>query len=120
MRGGMVLLGLGLGVLWIVGLSYGATSWLVWLDFAAAIASLATVLAPDSAPWVLRGGPFAIAAALFVLWAVGLAGGATPWLAWWTFGFAMAFLLLGAWATAGIRAGAATQTRTTLGGPRSA
>ena len=60
MRAGMVLLGLTLGVLWIVGLSYGATTWLVWFTFAAAIASLASVLVPEEVPWAMRVAPFAI------------------------------------------------------------
>jgi hypothetical protein len=80
-------LGLGLAVLWVVGLSVDATVWLTWLDGIAATLSFATVgVIPERrgslwAAFCLGG----LAGGLLLLWVVGLARHATPWLAWWTF-----------------------------------
>jgi hypothetical protein len=80
-------IGLGLGVLWVMGLSVDATTWLTWLDgIAAPLCALTVGLIPER-----RAAPVAalclglIAGGLFVSWVVGLRQGATGWLAWWTF-----------------------------------
>lgn len=97
MKIGMVVLGIGLGILWIVGLQAGVSSWLVWLDFVAACLSLLTVLAPESRlGTVLRASPFAVGVGLVVLWIVALAVGAAPWFAWWVLAFGIAYIILGA------------------------
>jgi hypothetical protein len=104
MRPGMILLGIGLGLLWLAGLYNHATSWLVWLTFASAILSLLFGLMPETvsgaAPGkrsgtLMRMPPFVQTAVLLVLWIIGLASGATSWLTWWTFAFAIAYGLLG-------------------------
>lgn len=95
MRAGMVLLGLALGIVWIVGLSYDATRWLTWLDFIVAVVSLCSSLVPIGAVRTLRVAPFALSLSLFVLWVVGLATHAQSWLVWWTFAFGVAYFLMG-------------------------
>ena len=93
-----LVLGIGLLVLWIVGLSSpAAPGWLTWLDGIAGI--IAFVVAGMSPPASVRavgqaGGPAALSAALFVLWIVGLASAAVTWQVWWNFGFACAFAAL--------------------------
>lgn len=97
MKIGLVVLGIGLGILWIVGLQAGVSGWLVWLDFAAACLSLLTVLAPDRALGRgLRASPLAVGAGLVLLWIIALAVGAAPWFAWWTLAFGIAYIILGA------------------------
>ena len=81
------LIGLGLAVLWIVGMSVDAAVWLTWCAGIAAALAFATVgIIPDrnGSVWaaLCLGG---ITAGLFALWIIGLATHATPWLTWWTF-----------------------------------
>jgi hypothetical protein len=97
-RGISVFLGIGLVILWIAGLSTPNTAgWLVWLDGIAALCAFA--IAGATVPGVSRasraGGPIALSLGLFALWVIGLATNVQSWLAWWTFAFACAFLLLG-------------------------
>ncbi|HEY8923634.1 MAG TPA: hypothetical protein VIU64_04585, partial [Polyangia bacterium] len=80
------LLGAGLAILWVIGLSIDATVWLTWIDGIAAALSFASVgLIPER-----RGSLWAafclglLALGLFVLWMLGLEHRATPWLTWWT------------------------------------
>jgi hypothetical protein len=78
---------LGLGVLWVIGISVQATPWLTWFVGAAALPAFAvTGLIPEgsSAP-IASVCLVAIGLGLAVLWAVGWAADATPWLTWWTF-----------------------------------
>jgi hypothetical protein len=95
-RGASFALGVGLVVLWLVGLTQGATPWLTWCNLLVAIGSFAYAGIPT-----LRtrgfglGGPAFLAIALFVLWMIGLGTGAVGWLCWWTFGFACAYLGIG-------------------------
>ena len=82
-RGGMVALGIGLLVLWLVGLSDLATRWLSWLNGAAGVAALVaagSALGPERVTGSAAGSSVAIAIGLFVLWVIGLAAGATGWL----------------------------------------
>lgn len=81
------LIGLGLAVMWIVGMSVDATIWLTWTVGIAAALSLATVgIIPErrSSAWAAfcLG---AITTGLATMWIIGLATHATPWLVWWTF-----------------------------------
>lgn len=114
MRTGMILLGIGLGLLWLVGLGYQATPWLTWGNLVAALLSLGTGLLPNSAVSALKASPFTLGGLLVVLWIVGLASGASLWLTWWTFVFGVAYLLFGV-ATLGER-----PFRRTAAGPRGA
>jgi hypothetical protein len=83
-------LGLGLAVLWVMGMSEDATVWLTWADAAVALLVLiATGLVPARTGSLAAGAVLGLAAALLVaLWITGLATGATPWLAWWDLVFA--------------------------------
>ncbi len=101
MRAGMIILGLGLVVLWIVALGAHATGWLTWLDLIAALLAFAAAgFTSLGRAAKSRGldlvGPFGLAVGLLILWIVGLATGATLWLTWWTFAFGIGFGLLGA------------------------
>src|SRR4051794_34637285 len=80
-------LGLGLAVLWVVGMSVDASVLLTWSAGIAAALCLATVgLIPDRQAAPVAGLCLGmIAAGLLVLWLVGLRTGATPWLTWWIF-----------------------------------
>jgi hypothetical protein len=106
MRPGLIVLGIGLGLLWVAGLSARATPWLVWFDFALAVGSLVAALSPSREGGLVdrpdrvdtataRRAPVGIGVLLVALWVLGLATGATPWLAWWTFGFGLAYVLFG-------------------------
>lgn len=97
-----VALGIGLIILWIAALSAHAVPWLTWLDGVAGLVAIglgltfaAQVGRSGMAGWGL------LALSLFALWIIALAAGTTLWLAWWTFAFACAFLILAASATAG-------------------
>lgn len=97
-RGTSIALGVGLVILWIVGLSNHATMWLTWLDGLAAIAAfgVAAAAVPDTTrTGVLAASPIGLSVGLFVLWIIGVAMHVETWLAWWTFAFAVGFMLLG-------------------------
>lgn len=96
-RGTSIVLGVGLIILWLVGLSNHATAWLTWLDGLAGLCAFGIAAAVPANLDTRRaiGGPIGLAVALFVLWIIGLAVGAQGWLSWWTFAFAVAFLVLG-------------------------
>lgn len=92
------VLGIGLVILWIVGLgSPEAERWLVWLDGAAALCAFGIAgMAPEVSTRASRvGSTFALSAGLYALWIIGLATDATRWMCWWNFAFACAFLLTG-------------------------
>ena len=92
------LLGLGLALLWVIGLSVNATAWLTWLDAMAATISFATAaVVPERrgslwAAFCLGG----LATGLLGLWVVAIASHATPWLTWWTFVAALSAALIAA------------------------
>jgi hypothetical protein len=95
-RGSAIVLGVGLVVLWLVGLTRGATAWLTWCQLLVAIGSFAYATLPAMRTRGFGlGGPAFMAITLFVLWMVGLGAGAVSWLCWWTFGFACAYLGVG-------------------------
>lgn len=98
-RATLGILGAGLLVLCLVGLATPSPVWLVWLDGLTGIWSLLVAGAvlglgmrsSEAAP----GWSLAIAAALLALWAGGFVIHERGWLLWWTFGFALAYLLVG-------------------------
>lgn len=98
-RTACIILGIGLAILGIAGLSAGSTSWLVWLDFAVAVASFvvagsirSTTAARARARAGRAGGPAILAGALLVMWIIGLNDINTLiWMDWWNFFFAAAF-----------------------------
>lgn len=89
------LLGLGLAILWLAGITSYAPLWFTWLTAIAAICAFGGSLMVDSMPPVGRRlGPLALSLGLFGLWIAGLLERVPPWQIWWTFFFAAAFLLL--------------------------
>jgi len=97
-RGISSVLGVGLLVLWLVGLgSPNSPMWFVWLDgIAGALAFLiAAAAGPNSSVGARVTGPIALSLGLFALWIIGLASSSPGWLTWWTFAFACSFMLLG-------------------------
>ncbi|SRR5579871_998321 len=96
-----VALGCGLIILWIAGVSSHAEPWLTWLDAFAGLIAIGLGVGFAKATRAGVAGWGLLAFALFVLWIIGLAAGGTLWLAWWTSGFAFAFLILAASATSG-------------------
>ena len=83
-----VICGIGLLILWLVGLgSPNSTTWLAWWD---AIAAVAAFIAAGSANTRQNAvaGAGVVALGIFVLWIVGLSTNGTPWQNWWTFAFA--------------------------------
>lgn len=96
-RGISVVLGVGLVVLWILGLSQHATGWMTWLDGLAALIAFAIAAGVTSelSRTAAATGPVALAIGLGVLWLIGLGTHAALWLTWWTFAFGVAFLLVG-------------------------
>jgi hypothetical protein len=111
-RAGMIILGIGLIIMWLVGLGQNP-GWLVWLDFVAGILSIAGAFTIPSLSENLRvATPFLLAAGLFLLWLISLAvGGIEMWKTWWTFVFACAYTLLGVGAAASPRATTTTTPR---------
>ena len=90
------VLGIGLLILWLVGLGAHSASWLMWLVFAGGCLSIiAGVGLPVDASRSLRvSTALVISIGLYILWIVGLGVGKAMWKNWWTFAFACAYLLL--------------------------
>ncbi len=92
------ILGVGLIVLWIVGLGNPNTSsWLTWMDGIAALCAFGiAAFTPDYATRSTRMGlPMAMSVALFAFWLIALSTGVSAGMTWWNFAFACAFLILG-------------------------
>jgi hypothetical protein len=96
-RNGSIALGIGLVVLWIVGLSNHAASWMSWLDLVGAIFAFGGANLADRVSQTARiGGPVALGFGLFGLWIGGVTTGSSTGLAWANFGFGIGFVVLGA------------------------
>lgn len=110
-RAGMFVLGIGLLILWLVGLGRETAGWLMWFNFVAGILSIigGFVVSERVGRNARVGLPIGLSAGLFVLWIIALATDVLDWKAWWTFAFACAYLLLG---IAG-----ASERRELVGGP---
>ncbi len=92
-----LVFGFGLLLLWFVGMGTPVNSTLVWLDLAAALGAFfiaGAVTARSSRP-VQIGAPLGFSAVLYGLWVAALLTDTVNWLAWWNFGFASGFLILG-------------------------
>jgi hypothetical protein len=87
-----LVLAVGLGIVWLVGVNYHATSWLTWLDGLGALCGFAIAAGAGATVWA---GAVALSIGLFILWIIGLATHAQGWSTWWTLVFACAFLLVG-------------------------
>jgi hypothetical protein len=113
-RGSSIVLGVGMIVLWLVGLVHHATPWLTWLTAVGAVAAfgIAAGITPDRRGLALPvGAPIGLSIALFLLWIVGVSSGATAWMAWCVFAFGVAFTALGLLAI-GERTSSTTPTMT--------
>jgi hypothetical protein len=96
-RNGSIALGVGLVVLWIVGLSNHDVRWMAWLDLCAAIIAFIGANVSEQTSRTMRiGGPVALGLGLFGLWIGGVVTGTSVGLAWANFGFGVAFFVLGA------------------------
>jgi len=102
-RGVSVILGIGLIILSIAAMSVHAVLWLTWLDGLAGIAAIVMGLSIAATARAGASGSGLLAFGLFILWIVGLTQGRSLWLAWWTFAFACAFMVLSGSALSGER-----------------
>lgn len=94
----LTVLGVGMVVLWVAGLSSSlAPTWMVWLDLVAAALTFVGVAGtrPQTDKAVRSGGTIALAAGVFALWLAGLVNNAVPWMSWWNFIFACGYLFVG-------------------------
>lgn len=103
-----IVLGIGLIILGLAGLSSPTGTWIAWLDIAGGIisflvaAAFPSVVTPATAGGTVgtqqstnTGGIVFICAGLFAMWIIGLATqSVTAAMAWWNFGFACAYGLL--------------------------
>ncbi len=97
-RGWLVALGTGLGVMWLI--SLGATSSspvMTWLIGIAAILSFAGAAGTSSLTdrRTVSTGIFALSLGMFGVWLIGLTDGAVQWQTWGSFAFGCAFFVLG-------------------------
>ncbi len=92
-----VLLGFGLLVLGVFGLSQPVAHLVAWLDVAAAVAAftIAGAMTWRSSTSKLMGAPLTLGVGLLLLWFVSFAAGAPVWLTWWNFFMGAAFCFLG-------------------------
>ncbi len=89
-------LSLALAVLGVVGITVGAPTWLVALDFVAAAIGVGL----DAILWATQGRwsiivAFAMSAALVALFFAGVVTNAAGWLSWSLFAIAVAFFAMG-------------------------
>lgn len=93
MRAIIVALTIGFAVLGLVGIFSVATPWLAWLDLIGGVVGVIASFAATRRPNIEGGVSSALGVGAGVLWLIGLLTRATPWLVWWTFAFAIAFIL---------------------------
>lgn len=101
-RATSIVLGVGLMLLWLIGLGQRATPWLTWLVGVGGMGAfaVAAVVSPRrNSLAALVASPMAVGIGLVVLWIIGVSVGATGWVAWWAFAFACTFFLLALVAT---------------------
>jgi hypothetical protein len=106
-RTGSFLLGIGLAILWIVGLTTpGATGWLTWMSGLAALGAfmLSGSLTGSTSRRLNSSVPIGLSLILFFYWIIGLSTGAVAWQTWSTFVFGCIFLGLGLAASSTVRA----------------
>jgi hypothetical protein len=95
-RIGSVVLGVGLVVLWIMGLNQGATQWLTWMvGLSGLVSFVIAALVPAGQGEPSSVSPAVVGLALVGLWLFGLGLRATPWLSWLAFVFGCAYLAVG-------------------------
>jgi hypothetical protein len=103
-RIGSVVLGLGLVVLWIMGLNQGATQWLTWMvGLSGLVSFVVAALLPAGQGEPSSATPGVIGLALLGLWLFGLGLHATAWLSWLAFVFGCAYLIVATLSVTGTR-----------------
>ena len=101
------ILGVGLAILWWVGLSTNHAATLLWFDAVAAVLSFGTAALleePERHPSRALG-PAVLGLGLAAVWIGGLGAGQPPWASWLNFVFALAYI--------GVATAAAMETRWT-------
>jgi hypothetical protein len=90
----VALLGSCLAVTWMFAVGYHATAWLSWTVLGCAVVALAG-LGPAATPEMPGIGTWPlVGVVLLSAWLFALAVGATGWLAWLSFGFGLAFVII--------------------------
>ncbi len=102
LRASLSVLALALLLLWVVGVTDGATPWMTWLDGVAAVLTLLLlpVTRESSGPVGVAAVPTLIGIGLVVMFAVGLPTHASGWLTWFTGAFGAGYLMYAAFAFA--------------------
>jgi hypothetical protein len=92
------VLGMALGILWVVGLTLHATPWLAWMNGLAFNGAylLAAANPREGGKWAALG-PLFMSGLVGPLFLLGLLSGATPWLVWSNFAIAGVFGALAAY-----------------------
>ena len=88
------ILGIGLAILWWVGLSQNHAATILWFDAVAAVLAFGiAALLPDPEETPSRAlGPALLGLGLAAVWIAGMAAGQPVWASWFNFVFALAFL----------------------------
>ncbi|HEX6837012.1 MAG TPA: hypothetical protein VF334_10595, partial [Polyangia bacterium] len=102
LRASLAALAVATLLLWLVGVTDGATVWMTWLNGIAAVLtlSLVPITRADSGPIGAAAGPTLIGGGLIVMFIVGLVTHASGWLTWFTGAFGAGYLLYAAFAFA--------------------
>jgi hypothetical protein len=102
LRASLTALGLSMLLLWVVGVTDDATTWMTWLDGIAGVLTLllVPVTRGDSSPIAAALGPALVGAGLIVMFVVGLPAHASGWLVWFTGAFGAGYLGFAAFAFA--------------------
>ncbi|HVT07151.1 MAG TPA: hypothetical protein VHO67_06825 [Polyangia bacterium] len=109
-RKSCLILGIGLAILWWVGLSRNQSATLLWFDAVAAVLAFgmaALLEGPEDSPSRPLG-PAVVGLGLAAVWIGGMAAHQPVWASWLNFAFAAAFL--------GVATSAALSTRWAHGG----
>ena len=99
------ILGIGLGLLWWVGLSENQSASVLWFDAIAAVLSFgmaALIEDPERSPSRALG-PAVLGVGLAAVWIGGMAAHQPVWASWLNFAFAVAFLAVASSAVLGTR-----------------
>lgn len=107
-----IVLGIGLVVMWIAGLSTDdSPAWMNWLDLVAGIGAFIIAGAVNeirASRYHLVIGPVLLASGLILLWIAGLSTNASFAMSWWNFAFGVAFAVLAIFGGTQRRAGERT------------
>jgi hypothetical protein len=100
------ILGIGLAILWWVGLSQNHSATILWFDAVAAVVAfgIAALLPDPEEEYASRAlGPVFLGLGLAAVWIAGMAAGQPIWASWLNFAFSLAFLGVATSAVLGTR-----------------